>query len=94
MQLQVACACYRSQQEASIKSANHLHFLWTTLSTENVALSIESLPFYRMVGFGANCPAFGGAVPNFTTMSRCPTLLTFHPAKQHCMDQVKRMAPR
>ena len=35
----------------SIESANSLRFLWTALSIESAGLSIESVPFYRMVGF-------------------------------------------
>ena len=43
---QIAYASCRSQE-----STSHLHFLWTVLSTESFVPSIESLPFYRMMGF-------------------------------------------
>ena len=36
---------------ASTVSSNHLRYLQTALSTESVAFSIESPPFYRMAGF-------------------------------------------
>ena len=57
--VRLACACCKSPQEsiahlnelASTESANPLRFLWTALSTESAALSIESPPIYRMVGF-------------------------------------------
>ena len=35
----------------AIENANSLRFLWTALSIEGAALSIESMPFYRMAGF-------------------------------------------
>ena len=41
----------RSCIPLAIESANSLRFLWTALSIEGAALSIESLPFYRMAGF-------------------------------------------
>ena len=34
----------------------------------------------RMITIGLNRPALGGTVPNYTTMSRRPALLTFCPA--------------
>ena len=45
----------------AIESANSLRFLWTALSIEGPALSIESAPFYRMAGFlgiPGKCSAF------------------------------------
>ena len=40
-----------SEEAVSTESANPLRFLWTALSTESAALSIESPPIYRMTGF-------------------------------------------